>query len=109
MTLVNRAEVFFPFLGELSEAFRLRLKEEARILTGIKGKELLSRGDRADGAYLVLTGQLDVYGISATGRETTLYRVRGGETCLFALNSVFSGVVYPAWVRVTTEATILLI
>jgi CRP/FNR family transcriptional regulator len=109
MTLTNRAEVCFPFIRELTESSRLRLEKEARILTEKKGKELLSRGDRADGAYLVLTGQLDVYVISADGRETTLYRVRGSETCLFALNTVFSGVAYPAWVRVVVEAAILFI
>jgi CRP/FNR family transcriptional regulator len=109
MKLVERAKVSFPFLQELSGAFRARLDAEARIVTARKGRGLLSRGDRADGAYLVLAGQLDVYVIRADGRETTLYRVRGAETCLFALNSVFSGVVYPAWVRVITEATILLI
>src|SRR5262249_41673467 len=38
-----------------------------------------------------------------------LYRVRAGETCLFALDAVFSGVAYPAWVRATAHANILLI
>jgi len=109
MTIVKRAEVLFPFIRELSQSFRSRLNDEARILTGKKRRELLSRGDRADGAYLVLAGQLDVYVMTADGRETTLYRVRSGETCLFALNAVFSGVAYPAWVRVISDAAILFI
>lgn len=109
MTTTKRAEVLFPFIGDLLPAFRSRLNAEARILTAKKGCQLLTRGDRTDGAYLVLSGQLDVYVLTADGRETTLYRIRGGETCLFALNAVFSGVAYPAWVRVISDATILLI
>ncbi len=107
MTPVMRAELFFPFLGKLSAPLRLRLNREARQTTARKGRLLLSRGDRADGAYLVLAGQLEVYALRADGRETTLYRIRRGETCLFALNSVFSGVAYPAWVRVVVDANIL--
>jgi hypothetical protein len=39
-----------------------------------------------------------------------MYRVRAGESCLFAINALFANVPYPAWVRVTSStATILMI
>lgn len=109
MTCSERAARRFPFVAYLSEASRGRIDREARLMGTGKGGRLLSRGDEAAGVYLVLSGRLDVYNITAGGRETTLYRVLPGQSCLFALSSVFAGVAYPAWVRATAPTGILVI
>jgi len=110
MTLAERAGIFFPFVNELTDASRTRLNIEARVFNEKRGKLLLSRGDRVEGAFLMLSGNLDVYTVSEKGRQVTMYRVRRGESCLFALSSVFTRVAYPAWVGVTSpQAAILLI
>ena len=97
-------------MGNLADASQRRLNESARILHERKGRELLARGDFVGGAYLVMTGELDVYIIDHEGRETSMYRVLAGESCLFAINALFANVPYPAWVRVTSStATILMI
>jgi CRP/FNR family transcriptional regulator len=110
MSILKHTRNFFPFMGNLADASQRRLNESARILHERKGRELLARGDFVGGAYLVMTGELDVYIIDHEGRETSMYRVRAGESCLFAINALFANVPYPAWVRVTSSAaTILMI
>jgi len=97
-------------MANLAEASQRRLNESARILHEKKGRELLARGDFVGGAYLVMTGELDVYVIDREGREASMYRVRASESCLFAVNALFANVPYPAWVRVNSStATILMI
>ena len=110
MSILKYALNFFPFMANLTDASQRRLNESARILHVRKGRELLARGAFVGGAYLVMAGELDVYIIDHEGRETSMYRVRAGESCLFAINALFANVPYPAWVRVTSStATILMI
>jgi CRP/FNR family transcriptional regulator len=110
MSILKHTRNFFPFMGHLADASQRQLNESARILHERKGRELLARGDFVGGAYLVTSGELDVYIIDHEGRETSMYRVRAGESCLFAINALFANVPYPAWVRVTSDtATILMI
>lgn len=109
MTSSERAARHFPFIEHLSEASREHVDRAARVLGIPKGTELLARGDEAAGLYLVLAGRLDVYNLTVAGRETTLYRVLPGQSCLFALSAVFAGVRYPAWVRATAPTALLVI
>jgi len=108
MSILKHTRNFFPFMPHLAEASQRQLNESGRILHEKKGRELLARGDFVGGAYLVMSGELNVYVIDDEGREVTLYRVRAGESCLFALNALFANVPYPAWVRVTSDATTIL-
>ena len=55
-----------------------------------------------------MAGELDVYIIDQDGREISMYRVRAGESCLFAINALFANVPYPAWVRVISNTTTIL-
>jgi CRP/FNR family transcriptional regulator len=54
-----------------------------------------------------LEGALRVYNISAKGRESTLYWVEPGDSCILAINSVFADVRYPAWVESDPLPTVL--
>jgi CRP/FNR family transcriptional regulator len=91
-------ERHFPFLAELSQDGR-RQMDRALVSRAPRGKRLLRQGDFANGAYLVLAGELRVYYLAADGREATLYRVEPGGTCVLALTSTFSDEPYPAWVE----------
>jgi CRP/FNR family transcriptional regulator len=99
---LTKAGLFFPFLSALPAQDLSQLANVAREVRSPKGTLLLKRGDEIGGAYLVLHGELQVFTLSAEGREAALHTVRGGESCIFALNAMFSRVVYPAWVRVTS-------
>ena len=60
---------------------------------------LIQKGDSVGGVYLVEQGQLRVYTISPHGKESTLYWINPGESCILALNCAFSDVLYPAFVE----------
>ncbi len=70
---------------------------------------LLFKGQRTSGAYFVLEGRLRVYTLAPNGCEATLYFIDPGETCVFALNSLFNDLLYPAWVQAVAETSIALI
>lgn len=70
---------------------------------------LLFKGQRTSGAYFVLEGRLRVYTLAPNGGEATLYFIDPGETCVFALNSLFNDLLYPAWVQAVAETSIALI
>lgn len=91
-------ERHFPFLAGLSQDGRRELDHVA-LSRAARGKRLLQRGDFANGAYLVVAGELRVYYMTADGREATLYRVEPGGTCVLALTSTFNDEPYPAWVE----------
>ncbi len=70
---------------------------------------ILHRGQSISGAYFVVRGRLRVYAVAPDGTEATLYFIDPGETCVFALNSLFNDLRYPAWVQAETATTVALI
>lgn len=64
-----------------------------------RGDAVVVKGDAVSGAYFVLSGRLRVFTYGPSGKEATLYTLNRGETCILALNSLFAGMRYPAWVE----------
>ncbi len=95
---VTRLADGFPFLVSASEQTRA-------LLDGLPVREvtphtaLLRRGDPVEGVFLVTSGALRVYYLTADGHEATLYWVRQGQTCILALTAAFQQERYPAWVE----------
>lgn len=100
----------FPFADSLSPGSRTALEREL-LSFSVEGKQtLIQKGDTVSGAYLVTRGALRVYSMNANGRESTLYIIEPGESCILAMNCVFSDILYPAWVesdRSTTEIVVI--
>ncbi len=89
----------FPFLNELSANSRELLDRTAQH-ESVQGKQILiQKGDPVNGVYLVEEGLLRVYTISPQGKESTLYWIQPGESCILAMNCTFSDVLYPAFVE----------
>lgn len=99
---------FAPF-QRLSDAGRQALTRGLRSAVFTRGANVLSRGDQVAGAYLVVTGRLRVYTLSAEGREATLYTIDPGETCVLALNCLFSDLRYPAWVDASAGTRVAIV
>ncbi len=59
-----------------------------------KGEILFLQGDEAAGFYILLTGNVRIYQVSAEGKEYTLHRIRPGE--MFAEAAIFKGRTFPA-------------
>lgn len=70
---------------------------------------ILHKGTAISGAYFVVRGRLRVYSLAPDGTEATLYFIDPGETCVFALNSLFNDLRYPAWVQAESDTTVALI
>jgi CRP/FNR family transcriptional regulator len=94
----------FPSLSDLSTESRDLLAGSVRHIVCADRTPLIARGDMVAGAYLVERGALRVYYVSSEGREGTLYWVEPGQSCILALNCMFSRLAYPAWVE-SEEAT----
>ena len=89
----------FPFLAELSAGGASRLLAATRHVTLPPQTKVIEQGDEVSGVYLVEAGSLRVYYISSEGREGTLYWIDAGQSCILALNCLFSRLTYPAWVE----------
>jgi CRP/FNR family transcriptional regulator len=73
------------------------LETLARIVTVrqlSKGEVLFLQGDEATGFFVLLTGNVRIYQMSAEGKEYTLHRIRPGE--MFAEAAIFKGRTFPA-------------
>jgi len=95
----------FPFINNVSDTAALLISEHIKSHFFQERSSIIFKGDKVGGVYLVEAGSLRVYNIDTKGRETTLYTVVPGESCLLALNCVFSELLYPAWVDVDTPLT----
>lgn len=103
-----KLENFSPFCN-LSEAGKKLLGEGMVSRHCPSTTPLLFKGQRTSGAYFVLEGRLRVFSMTPNGTEATLYFIEPGETCVFALNSLFNDLLYPAWVQAVDETSIALI
>jgi CRP/FNR family transcriptional regulator, anaerobic regulatory protein len=99
----------FPLLAKLSPENRELLAASVKRIACDGGVPLVARGDVVAGAYLVERGALRVYYVSAEGREGTLYWVEPGQSCVLALNCMFSGLAYPAWVESDGETEVAIV
>jgi len=101
--------------GSLGPFARLSLPGRQLLDRGIaysdcqRGAPVLHKGQKISGAYLVTRGRLRVYALAPDGTEATLYFIEPGETCVFALNSLFNDLRYPAWVQAETDTRVAVI
>lgn len=97
-----------PFRA-LSDSGRQLLRQGAIYKDCAPPAPILHKGTAISGAYFVVRGRLRVYALAPDGTEATLYFIDPGETCIFALNSLFNDLRYPAWVQAETDTTVALI
>ena len=95
----------FPFFSELTPAGQAELCAATSQVALPPRAQVIQRGDEVAGVYLVEAGALRIYYISAEGREGTLYWVDAGQSCVLALNCLFSRIAYPAWVETDQAET----
>jgi CRP/FNR family transcriptional regulator len=84
----------FKLFQHLSEAGTSALGRGLRYAYYARKTTILSKGQHISGAYVVVSGQLRVFTLSPDGNEATLYSINP-ETCVLALNCIFSDLLYP--------------
>lgn len=97
-----------PFAAKISTDSRRDLERWLSFHAFPEGEGVVEKGQVVSGAYFVLAGKLRVWTLAPSGRESTLYSLAPGDTCILAINSLFNDLLYPAWVR-TEEPTELAI
>lgn len=70
-----------------------------------KGERIFSEGDEGTGFYMVMTGRVKIFKVSAEGKEQTLHLFGPGKS--FGEVSVFTGRGYPADAVASLQTTLL--
>jgi CRP/FNR family transcriptional regulator len=99
----------FPPFRDLSESSKALLRTGLTYKNCTAAAPVLHKGHRISGAYFVVKGRLRVFSQAPSGNEATLYFIDPGETCIFALNSLFNDLLYPAWVQAEADTTVAFI
>lgn len=86
-----------PFANSLSSSNQELLRRNISEIWKDPGADILAPGDIVDGVYFVRSGAIRIYYIDADGREGTLYWIEPKESCILALNSLFTKIPYPAF------------
>lgn len=73
------------------------------------GRDVFALGDQVDAIALLVSGTVRVYKVSDTGREITLYRFSGGESCILTANAILSRAAFPAIATVETDAEAVMV
>ena len=107
-TSPTNSELIQPYLS-LSPEARKQIDRHSSLLSLPQGTLVIHKGDPIAGAYVVVSGKLRVFCYQARGTEATLYCINPGETCVFAINSLFNKLRYPAWVEADMETQLIVI
>ena len=73
----------------------------------LKNDSIFKEGEEARGFYIVISGRVKVYKISADGREQVLHFISEGES--FGDAAVFHGKTYPAYAQALSHAELIFI
>ena len=92
----------YPFLGKISSRSRRLVETEGMLRVFKRGNPVIRRGDRVGGMFLIISGRVRVFMISAGGEEATLYTVQRGESCLLSTSALFAEMCFPASAEVET-------
>ena len=87
----------FAFIADMSADTRARLDASLDYAAVPPDTTILSPGDVVNGVYLIRSGSVRVYYLDPDGNEGTLYWIAAGQSCILALNSLFTDIPYPAW------------
>ncbi len=94
-----------PLFAGLSEDELDALLEICRVRSCSRGELLFSDGEPAEGFFVVLTGKVKVYKLSAEGKERILHIVSSGGT--FAEAAIFGNGLYPAYAEPVQKCSLL--
>ena len=95
-----------PSLAALPAEARARLDARAPVSVP-RGTPLFHAGDTARGFVLVLSGRIEVFTASASGREMMLYAVEPGQSCVQTTLSLLGGEAYTGEAIAASDCTLV--
>lgn len=87
----------FPFLQQAEPPFLDRFFEQAQPVQLKEGSPICDQGMQCQHLALVVSGVARVFKLGESGREITLYRLGGGESCILTASCIVSGSPFPAF------------
>ncbi|KAA3642349.1 MAG: Crp/Fnr family transcriptional regulator [Chloroflexi bacterium] len=98
-----------PVLQTADPQLTREFQETAYFAKIPSGRDIFVEGDQVDAIALLLSGAVRVYRIGVSGREITLYRFGGGESCILTANAILNHQAFPAIASVEQEAEAVMI
>jgi len=105
MELINKISAIPLFAGLPREQHK-NIFDIAKKKTFKRGQTIFSEGDEGIGFYIILSGKVKIFKLSADGKEQILHIMESGEP--FGEASVFAGENYPASAQSLAETKVLL-
>ncbi len=102
-------EALFPFIKQGQPDFVEAFYAEAQYMEIPAGVSICEEGQQCSNLALILDGVGRVYKLSASGREVTLYRIYGGESCVLTASCIMNQDNFPAMAITETPVRVLLI
>ena len=98
-----------PVFGDLEEATWEEVVQGAQRLTLPAGTAVFGPGDPCHGLPMVLSGEIRVQMVGASGNEIVLYRIQGGELCPLSAACLLTGDSHQSEAVVEADSEVLLI
>lgn len=98
----------FPQLADDSDLFK-ELSQFGDYVKLSPGQHICMEGNQCSHLALVLSGTARVYKLGESGKEITLYRVEGGESCVLTLSCIVTGKLFPAFAISETDVEAIII
>ena len=108
-THFERISEVLPFLKTTSPQLRRDFTDFAYYAKIPAGRQIFTEGDEVDGIALLMSGAVRVFKLGLTGREITLYRFGGGESCVITANAILNQEDFPAIAMVERDAEAVMI
>ncbi len=99
----------FPFIQQCSASFVESFYREAQYGELPAATSICDEGQHCAQLAMVLDGIGRVYKLSSSGREVTLYRIYGGESCVLTASCIMNGDSFPAMAKTETTVRAILI
>ena len=108
LTLATFDEML-PFLQGATTALKTQVIAQAVVTDIAAGASIFWEGDTCSQLAVVVTGTVRVYKVGENGREITLYRVEGHESCILTASCILSRSRFPAFAVAETDVRAVLI
>ena len=86
----------FPFIDLADPAFVKTFFSQAQYVELPAGSAICDEGQNCSYLALIVEGTGRVYKLSPSGREVTLYRIHGGESCVLTASCIMNEDSFPA-------------
>lgn len=100
---------YLPVFAQLTPAQQETIKQASFVKKFEKNRILHNGSADCTGLFLVLSGQLRAYTLSAEGREITLYRLFERDLCLFSAACVMNSIQFDVTVSAEKDSKVLII